>query len=1289
MKEEMTDKYRLHLMLCAGTACVSNKSFKIKEVLEEELKKQGLDKEVLVVMTGCNGFCAVGPVMTVMPDGIFYHTLTEDVVPHLVEEHFLKGRPVKKLMFTPPTEEITIPKMMDIGFFARQTLIALRNRGLIDPEVIDEYIARDGYKALAKALTEMKPGEIIKEIKNSGLRGRGGAGFPTGLKWELCRKAKGDVKYIICNADEGDPGAYMDRSIVEADPHSVLEGMLIGARAIGANEGYVYIRGEYPLAMKRLEIAIDQAKEYGLIGENIFDTDFSFDIHVKQGAGAFVCGEETALIASIEGRPPEPRQRPPFPAQSGLWGKPTNINNVETWATVPVIINRGAKWFSSIGTEVSKGTKVFSLVGKINNTGLVEVPMGITLKEIIYDIGGGIPGGKKFKAVQTGGPSGGCIPASLIDLPVDYEKLTEAGSIMGSGGMIVMDEDTCVVDVAKYFIEFTNDESCGKCTSCRDGSEELHRILKRICRGEGKESDIQALEDLGNAIKDGSMCGLGQTLPNPVLSTLKYFMDEYVEHIKYKRCSAMVCKGIISSACQHICPLSQDVPSYIGLLAQGKFDEAIKVVRKENPLPLICGRVCHSPCEDKCVAGEWGDPIAIRSLKRFLADYEMRQSVVVEEKPKAEREERVAVVGSGPGGLTCAYYLALEGYKVTVFESQPVAGGMLALGIPEFRLPKDVLEYEIDRIKKLGVEIKTNTTIGKDIPLDKLKEEYKAVFVAIGAHKGLKMKIPGEEAEGVIDAVEFLRDINLKREVKIGDKVIVVGGGNSAIDAARVAKRLGKDTRILYRRTKAEMPAIKSEIEEAIVEGIDIQFLAAPTKVMSSNGKIEAVECINMELGDIDASGRRRPVPIQGSEFNVDVDTLILAISQEPDVSLLDGNKLSVSKWNTLEVDPETLLTNVEGIFAGGDVITGPNTVTEAMAHGKVAARMIDKYIRGEKLERKYEVTRPAVHVEPIRLSEEEAKNTKRPVMPSAPVAQRIENFEEVELGYKEAEAVAEARRCLRCDLERGEDEEAVEEKVAVAEKVEEKPEEKAEVPAEVEAAPEKKEVVEEKPEEKVEEPAVAAMAPAEVAPEEKVVEKVEEPTAEEKIEEKEELAAPAEKIEERAEAVEEVAAPEKKEEPEKKEIKAAIEIPEFKAVVDIPVMKKEEKVEAPEEKKEEEKAEEKVEEKEEAAAEKKEEPEEKKVKAVIEIPEVKAVVDIPVMKKEEKVEAPEEKKEEEKVEEKVEEKEEAAPEKKEEPEKKKVKAVIEIPEIKAVVDIPEMKKEKKEEKPEKKKEEK
>jgi len=1013
------ERYRTHLMLCAGTGCVSNKSFKIKEALQKEIGKRGLQDEILVVMTGCNGFCAVGPLMVVKPDGIFYQNLTEEDIPYLVEEHFLKGRPVSKLMYFPPEEKKPIPILSDIGFFARQTLIALRNRGLIDPEKIDEYIARDGYRALAKAVTSMASEEVIKAIKDSGLRGRGGAGFPTGRKWEFCRKADGEPKYVVCNADEGDPGAFMDRSIIESDPHSVLEGMIIGAYAIGAHEGYVYIRNEYPLALKRLEMAIAQAREYGLLGENILESSFNFDIRIQRGAGAFVCGEETALIASIEGRPPEPRQRPPFPAQSGIWDKPTNINNVETWATVPSIIERGADWFASIGTEKSKGTKVFSLVGKINNTGLVEVPMGITLREIIYDIGGGIPDGKKFKAVQTGGPSGGCIPADLLDLPIDYERLAEAGSIMGSGGMIVLDEDTCIVDIARYFLNFTNDESCGKCTSCREGSEALLEVLERICNGEGEEGDIVFLEELGNAVKDASMCGLGQTLPNPVLSTVRHFEDEYEAHIKYKRCPAVVCKGIISSPCQHTCPLSQDAPCYIGLIAQGEFEQAIKVIREKNPLPSICGRVCHHPCEAKCRSGEAGEPIAIRALKRFAADLELDKGIPVE-KPETIYPEKVAIIGSGPSGLTCAYFLRKYGYQVTIFEKLPVPGGMLAVGIPDYRLPKRVLNLEIEALERMGVEIRTNTSVGKDIQISDLNNEgYKAIFIGTGAHKGLKMNIPGEELDGVIDAVEFLRDINLGKEVKVGEKVVVVGGGNAAIDAARVAKRLGKDVEIFYRRTRAEMPAQETEVDEAIKEGLDIHFLTAPVKVLSTNGRIEGIECIRMELGDVDDSGRRRPIPVEGSQYTVPLDTLIPAIGQEPDVSFLgNGFDLETTKWSTIEVDQETLYTGKEGIFAGGDVVTGPKTVSEAMAQGKIAAESIHKYLTGESLTRKYEVTRPIMRVEPIELTEEEVEKLERPVMPSLSIEERLRSSKQVELGFTTEMAVEEAKRCLRCDLE-------------------------------------------------------------------------------------------------------------------------------------------------------------------------------------------------------------------------------------------------------------------------------
>jgi NADH:ubiquinone oxidoreductase subunit F (NADH-binding)/(2Fe-2S) ferredoxin/Pyruvate/2-oxoacid:ferredoxin oxidoreductase delta subunit len=558
-------QYRAHLLVCAGTGCVSCGSFKIKEALEKEIKKRNLQDEIQVVATGCNGFCERGPIVLVQPDGIFYQLLQVEDVPHLVEEHLLKGRPVKKLMYVPPAEKQPVPKMKDIEFFKHQRLIVLRNRGRIDPEKIEEYIAFDGYEALAKALSEMAPQAIIDEILFSGLRGRGGAGFPTGKKWAACAKEKRSPKYLICNGDEGDPGAFMDRSVLEADPHAVLEGMIIGAKAIGASKGFVYIRHEYPLALKRMAIAIEQARENGLLGQDILGTGFDFDLEIVQGAGAFVSGEESALIASVEGRIAMPRQRPPYPAQRGLWGQPTVINNVETWATVPNIIRRGADWFQGLGTETSKGTKIFALVGKIANTGLVEVPMGISLREIVYGIGGGIPDKRDFKAVQIGGPSGGCLPAKLLDLPVDYESLTAAGAMMGSGGMIVMDDKTCMVDVAKYFLNFLQDESCGKCVSCREGTQRMYEIVKAITEGQGKESDLALLEELATITKDASMCGLGQTAGNPVLTTLRYFRHEYEAHILDKRCPAGVCKKLIRyvvlaekctgcQACKKACP---------------------------------------------------------------------------------------------------------------------------------------------------------------------------------------------------------------------------------------------------------------------------------------------------------------------------------------------------------------------------------------------------------------------------------------------------------------------------------------------------------------------------------------------------------------------------------------------------------------------------------------------------------------------------------------------------------------------------------------------------------------
>lgn len=538
---------RSHVLVCGGTGCTSSGCEKIMKEMEKCLLEKKIEKEVKVIKTGCFGLCALGPIIIVYPEGAFYSMVKPEDVSEIVEEHLLKGRIVKRLLYKETViDENTVKSLNQVDFYKKQVRIALKNCGVINPELIDEYIAFDGYKALGKVLTEMKPQDVIDEIKKSGLRGRGGGGFSTGLKWEFTAKSQNDQKYVCCNADEGDPGAFMDRSVLEGDPHSVIEAMAIAGYAVGASEGYIYIRAEYPIAVKRLQIAIEQAKEYGLLGQNIFDSGFNFDLSIRLGAGAFVCGEETALMTSIEGHRGEPRPRPPFPAIKGLWQKPTLLNNVETYANIPQIILNGSEWFSSIGTEKSKGTKVFALGGKINNTGLVEIPMGTTLREIIEEIGGGIPNGKKFKAAQTGGPSGGCIPASLIDTPIDYDSLLSIGSMMGSGGLIVMDEETCMVDIAKFFLEFTVDESCGKCSPCRIGTKRMYEILEKITNGNGTLKDIEDLEILCNNVKVSALCGLGQTAPNPILSTLRYFKDEYLAHVVDKKCPAGVCKSLLA-----------------------------------------------------------------------------------------------------------------------------------------------------------------------------------------------------------------------------------------------------------------------------------------------------------------------------------------------------------------------------------------------------------------------------------------------------------------------------------------------------------------------------------------------------------------------------------------------------------------------------------------------------------------------------------------------------------------------------------------------------------------------
>jgi len=1015
--------FRSHFLICGGTGCHASGTAKVKNALIEEIDKRGLSKDVKIVETGCNGFCALGPIMVAYPEGVVYMSMKPDDMPELVEEHLVKGRILQRLLYKEPTTKEIIPAMNDIPFFALQELRVLRNRGLIDPENIDEAIARDAYSGMAKALTEMTQEKIIQEVLDSGLRGRGGAGFPTGLKWRFCFQSPSDVKYVLCNADEGDPGAFMDRSVLEADPHAVLEGMVIAAKAIGSHTGYIYCRAEYPLAIHRLNVAINQAKEYGLLGKNILGTGFDFDLQIYQGAGAFVCGEETALMTSIEGKRGMPRTRPPFPAIAGLWQKPSILNNVETFANIAQIILKGASWYNSVGTEKSKGTKVFALTGDVNNVGLVEVPMGTTLGTIVYDIGGGIPGGRKFKAAQLGGPSGGCIPAEHLNAPIDFERVAELGAIMGSGGMIVLDEDKCAVDMARFFMDFVQDESCGKCTPCREGTKRMLEMLTNISQGKGKEGDIELLQEMAGIIKNASLCGLGQTAPNPVLSTIRYFRDEYEQHIKDKRCKAVVCSALFKSPCQHTCPAGMDVPAYIALIRASRFEDAYKVMLQTNPFPSVCGRVCDHKCQAKCRRGKLDEALAIKFLKRFITDNAPRPKISL---VSVTRKEKIAVIGAGPAGLTAARDLARRGYKVTVFEELSEPGGMLRWAIPAYRLPREILASEIkDNIKSLGVEIKCNTRVGKDISFEQVGKDFDYIFLAPGAQKSQPMGVPGENLKGVYGGVEFLKDFNANEESwlsgkkTLGSKIAVIGGGNSAIDAARVALRLGADVTILYRRERKDMPAAEEEIVAAEDEGIKIEYLVAPLKISEKDGKVSGITCQRMKLGEFDRSGRKKPAPIAGSEFTLSLDSVIAAIGQTSDMTFVPKDSgVNVNKWSTFDLakDSKSQTTNPK-FFTGGDALTGPDTVIGAIEAGHQAARDMDSYIRKINGELAY-VEPPEDKIEIPLIIDEEAVEAPQAKMPELHGPERKRNFKEVELGYLREVAIQEACRCLRCDAE-------------------------------------------------------------------------------------------------------------------------------------------------------------------------------------------------------------------------------------------------------------------------------
>jgi NADH-quinone oxidoreductase subunit F len=1020
---EERDPAKICVTICGGTGCSAWGSDVVREAFIEELRKRGLEEKIDVKNTGCHGFCERGPVVVILPQEIFYQQMLPDDVPEVVSETLINGNPVRRLLYADPVTGRKCVYEHEVPFYKKQMRIVLDDNGRIDPTRIRDYIARDGYKALERVLSQTDPEEVVETVERSGLRGRGGAGFPTGRKWRLARQAPGDEKYIICNADEGDPGAFMDRSVLEGNPHSVVEGMIIAGYAIGAGVGYVYVRAEYPLGVKHLRIALSQAEELGLLGKDILGSGLDFEIRIKEGAGAFVCGEETGLIASIEGSRSMPRPRPPFPAQSGLWGKPTNINNVETYANIRHIFARGSGWFASMGTDKSKGTKIFSLTGKVNNTGLVEVPIGIKVRDVVFSVGGGIPREREFKAVQMGGPSGGCVPSQYLDLPIDYESLEKIGAIMGSGGMVVMDDGTCMVDIARFFLNFTQSESCGKCVPCRVGTKRMLETLTRITEGEGKEEDIDLLVEVGKKIKDSALCGLGQTAPNPVLSTIRYFRNEYEDHIRRKHCKAATCEALVYAPCEHVCPVNVDAVGYISLIAQRRYEDALHLERQRNPLAGICGRACTHPCETHCRRGDVDEPIAISALKRFVADYGMKRRVKTVVSKETPKKKKVAIVGSGPAGLNAGYHLARKGYPVTIFEALPVVGGMMSVGIPEYRLPRNVIEFDVDFIRSVGVEVKTNAALGSQFTLEDLRRDgYEAVFLATGDQEGIRLGVPGEELDGVLEGVSFLRALNLKEKVAVGDRVVVIGGGNVAIDAARSSLRLGaRKVSLVYRRTKVEMPAIPEEIEDAIREGIEFIFLAAPKAALGGNGKVQALECLCMELGDFDASGRRRPISKEGSEFTIEADTIIPAIGQRPSVAYLSSDDgIQVGKGQTIQVDPVTLATTRAGVFAGGDVVTGAATIVEALGQGEEAAVSMDGYLRGEDVTTEH--LRPAetrLFLPKVGGEDEEMHEVPRVRIPHRPVARRVGSFEEVVRCYSAGKAYEEALRCLRCDLER------------------------------------------------------------------------------------------------------------------------------------------------------------------------------------------------------------------------------------------------------------------------------
>lgn len=999
------------------------------EVFREEILKSGRT-DIALAKSVPIGLWSLEPLVSVerfSQEPVLYKEVDAERARTIFKEHVLAGKVpfslalVRGLVTKEGTRPLhsdldgKVPHVSDHPFFGRQENRLLRNRGIADSDRIESFVSREAYEALSKALREMTRDEIIREVEASGLRDRDStAGFPTAVRWQFCASAKAETKYVVCDAHGGGPKARLTANLVQIDPYGLLEGMTIAARAIGAHQGFLYIPAGCITLRETLVQAMAQARDHGFLGRNILRSGFDFDLEIKEGSSSCFCGEETAVIDAIEGGRGRPRRRPPFPVLSGLWGRPTLIHGVETFLNVPLILREGGEEYAKVGTEFSKGTKVFALVGKVGFEGMIEVVMGTSLGEVVYDLGGGVGGNRRFKGARLGGPLGAFLSKKDLNLPLDEESLSRAGLLFGCGDLTVFDESTCVVREVLSAFDLCRSEGCGLCEGCAEGLERVVEILDRISRGEGVPDDLNALETLARQFGEPDRCHFGHLVSVHLMSAFRAFSQEFHDHVVRKKCASGACTELAKAPCTNRCPVGIDIPRAFAFLRRGDLQEAHHVVEEANPLPGVCGRVCPHPCEDLCRRREMDDAVAIADLERFISD---GCRVTATPVPPVTRKEKVAVVGGGPAGLAAALELRRRGYAVTIFDENPEPGGMMRYGIPSYRLPKKGLALEIKRVLSKGVDLRSNTRVGKDIAWEVLTAEFDAICLAPGCPRSCSLQIPGEGAKGVLGGIEFLKRLHKGEEVKVGRRVAVIGGGSAAIETARCALRLGaKKVNLYYHRDRSEMTASASEVEAAVEEGVTIRDKVTPTRIITHYGKVGRLELTEMRPGPFDEEGRRTTRPILGSEFLVDVDTIFVAIQQGIETENVPEGVGVLAERCRVRVE-EGYRTAHPKIWAAGDAVTGPSTVAQAIRGGREAAISMDRAIRSASGEDG--LTFPEERSERGFLGQEEVAPHGRVSMPTLEPELRRKSFSEVHLGYRRQMALAEARRCLQCDLKK------------------------------------------------------------------------------------------------------------------------------------------------------------------------------------------------------------------------------------------------------------------------------